>query len=43
MRNWDEYKERLASHEERFKAMNINFYKSPVVPWHVETANTENQ
>lgn len=33
MRDWNEYKNRLAEHGERFKAMDINFYESPVVPW----------
>lgn len=33
MRNWDEYKYRLAKQEEYFKAMGINFYKSSRVPW----------
>ena len=33
MRNWDEYKGRLASHGERMKAMNIGFYPSKVVQW----------
>lgn len=33
LRNWDEYKVRLASHGERMKAMNINFYPSKLVPW----------
>jgi len=32
-RNWDEYKERLGKHGERFKAMDINFYPSRFVPW----------
>jgi hexosaminidase len=32
-RNWDEYKVRLGKHGERFKAMNINFYPSRIVPW----------
>ena len=32
-RNWEEYKVRLASHGPRFKAMDINFYKSKLVPW----------
>ena len=32
-RSWEEYKLRLAYHGERFKAMNINFYKSKLVPW----------
>ena len=33
MRSWDEYKVRLAKHEKYFKAMEINFYRSPRVPW----------
>ena len=33
MRNWDEYKLRLAKHEKWFNAMEINFYRSPRVPW----------
>ncbi len=33
LRNWDEYKFRLAKHEGWFDAMGINFYKSPRVPW----------
>ncbi len=32
-RNWDEYKLRLAQHGPRFKAMEINFYPSKLVPW----------
>ena len=32
-RNWDEYKVRLGSHGPRMKAMNIDFYKSKLVPW----------
>ena len=32
-RNWDEYKERLGKHGDRFKVMNINFYPSRFVPW----------
>ena len=32
-RNWDEYKQRLAQHGKRFEAMNIDFYRSPLVPW----------
>ena len=32
-RNWEEYKERLGKHGERFKAMEINFYRSTLVPW----------
>ena len=33
LRNWDDYKVRLASHGERMKAMNISFFPSKVVPW----------
>jgi hexosaminidase len=33
VRNWDEYKIRLGKHSERFKAMNINYYASKLVPW----------
>ena len=33
LRNWDDYKLRLAKHEDRLKAMNINYYRSGVVPW----------
>lgn len=32
-RTWDNYKIRLAKQGERFKAMDINFYKSVLVPW----------
>lgn len=37
LRNWDEYKVRLASHGERMKMMNINFYPSKLVPWDEQT------
>ncbi len=33
LRNWDDYKVRLANHGERMKAMNINFYPSKLVSW----------
>jgi hexosaminidase len=33
LRNWDDYKIRLANHGERMKAMNINFYPSKLVKW----------
>ena len=33
LRNWDEYKIRLANHAARFKAMEINYYPSKLVPW----------
>jgi hexosaminidase len=32
-RNWEEYKLRLAQHGLRFKAMDINYYPSKLVPW----------
>jgi hexosaminidase len=32
-RNWDEYKVRLGSFGPRFKAWNVNVYKSSAVPW----------
>lgn len=32
-RSWDEYKNRLAMHGPRFEAMNIDFYRSALVPW----------
>jgi hexosaminidase len=32
-RNWDEYKIRLGKQGERFKAMDIDFYPSKLVPW----------
>jgi len=33
MRNWDNYKVRLANHGQRMKAMKINFYPSKLVAW----------
>lgn len=32
-RSWEEYKLRLAQHGKRFEAMDINFYRSPLVSW----------
>lgn len=32
-RSWEEYKTRLAAHGSRFDAMDINFYRSDLVPW----------
>ena len=32
-RSWEEYRLRLAAHGSRFTAMEINFYRSPQVPW----------
>ena len=36
LRNWDEYKPRLVNHGARMKAMNINYYRSPLVKWENE-------
>ncbi|NOR75318.1 MAG: family 20 glycosylhydrolase, partial [Draconibacterium sp.] len=33
LRNWDEYKLRLANHGKRFEAMDIDYYRSTLVPW----------
>jgi len=32
-RSWDEYKTRLGKHGERFEAMEIYYYRSPLVTW----------
>ncbi len=32
-RKWEEYRTRLGRHGERFDAMGINYYKSPLVDW----------
>jgi hexosaminidase len=32
-KTWDEYKVRLGKHAPRFKALDIDYYKSPKVPW----------
>lgn len=31
--NWENYRQRLASHKNRFEIMGINYYKSPEVDW----------
>ena len=31
--NWEEYRQRLATHGKRMEAMGINFYRSPDVDW----------
>ncbi len=36
MRKWDDYKVRLAQQRERFEVLGINYYPSPLVPWHKE-------
>lgn len=33
LRNWDDYKELLGKHGERFKALEINFYHSGLIQW----------
>jgi len=33
LRNWETYKLRLADHGRRFEDLEIDFYRSPVVPW----------
>jgi hexosaminidase len=33
LRNWEEYKLRLGDHGQRFEALGINYYKSPLVTW----------
>lgn len=35
-RSWDEYKLRLAKHGARMRAMDIDFYESPKVPWGIK-------
>ena len=32
-RNWDDYKKRLVQQSERWEAMEIDYYKSPLIPW----------
>jgi hexosaminidase len=34
-RDWNEYRERLARHGERFNAMGIDYYPSKLVPWDI--------
>lgn len=41
LRNWDDYKVRLANQKERFKALDINFYESDKVPWAKELKKTD--
>lgn len=36
-RNWEDYRNRLGQHSPRLEAMNVNFYRSPLVPWVDET------
>ena len=35
-RRWEEYKTRLAQHGERFRALQIDYYPSKLVPWAVQ-------
>jgi hexosaminidase len=37
LRNWEEYRHRIAKHEERMRAIGIDFFRSKVVPWKKET------
>lgn len=39
LRKWDDYKIRLADHGKRMKAMDINFYRSKLVPWDINNSN----
>ena len=32
-RNWDDYKLRLSNHAKLWKAMGIDFYRSPKIEW----------
>lgn len=32
-RNWEEYRLRLAAHGPRLEALEVNFYRSPEIPW----------
>jgi hexosaminidase len=41
MRNWDEYKMRLAAHGPRMTNQGIKFYKSPLVPWLPKSTKSE--
>ena len=41
LRNWGDYKIRLANQKERFKALDINFYESNKIPWAKELKKTE--
>jgi hexosaminidase len=34
-RNWDDYKKRLGRHDARFKALQIDYYPSKLIPWPV--------
>lgn len=40
-RSWEEYKVRLGNHAPRMNAMEINFYRSALVPWSDATPATE--
>ena len=37
--NWDAFKQRLGAQAPRWAAANINYYKSPQVPWRTGTTN----
>lgn len=38
LRNWDEYRTRLAAHAPRWRAMGIDFYESKKVDWNQQSA-----
>ncbi len=38
-RDWDEYKVRLGKQHKRYEAMNINYYKSKLVPWSIDESS----
>jgi len=38
-RSWDEYRLRLGEQAERWTALGINFYRSPLVPWREGSSN----
>lgn len=42
VRSWDEYKVRLGKHQERLKALQIDYYPSALVPWVSTTADSVN-
>ncbi len=41
LRDWEDYKVRLANQKDRFKALDINFYESDKVPWAKELKKTD--
>lgn len=43
LRNWEDYKVRLAKQQTRFEAMGIDYYASPLIPWSGEPAKAEKE